>query len=263
MGFSLLITALTVEIYFMINCLWTKARIMYSEEESITFSDIDKTYDLFLTNLASGNDYMPTLTGAFRCSLAMMVAFSSIMGRAGYLEALFVCLFGTIGYELNRHIIENYTNDSGGSSSIFIFGGFMGLAMGAILRLKEKEDSETKMHENYTANSFSAGMALIGTLFTWIFFPILAMDFVDTEVASHTYYTGPLTVWYALAASTIVSFIISPLFNNGILIRDIVYGPIAGGIASSTASYFIVNPVFGILIGFVAGFVQITVMNLI
>lgn len=48
---------------------------------------------------------MATLTGGFRCALANVVAFSAIMGRAGPLEALFVVIFGTIGYELNRQIL--------------------------------------------------------------------------------------------------------------------------------------------------------------
>lgn len=80
--------------------------------------------------------YLATFTGGFRCALSNLIAFSSIMGRAGPLEALFVVIFGTIGYELNRQIIENYTNDSGGTSSIFVFGGFMSLVIGLFRYLK-------------------------------------------------------------------------------------------------------------------------------
>lgn len=263
MGFSLLITALSLEMYFLMNCFWNKATIMYTADETVQFRDIDKTYDLYLTNVSSPNDFMATITGGFRCALAMMVAFSPIMGRAGYLEAALVVIFGTIGYELNRQIIENYSNDSGGTSSIFVFGGFMGLMIGILRKIKEKGTSSTERHENYTANGFSASMAFLGTLFIWVFFPILASDYTDSSIATHTQYTGPYVVWYALAASTLTSFAISAIFNNGVLIRDVIYGSIAGGICSSTASYFIVNPVYGIIIGTTAGLVQVIVMNLV
>ena len=261
LGFSLLITALSIEIYFMMNCFWNKATIMYTAESTTEFKDIDKTYNLYLTNLSAGTDFMATLTGGFRCALAMMVAFSSVIGRAGYLEAFIMVFFGTIGYELNRQIIENYSNDSGGTSHIFVFGGFMGLMMGLLKRTREKNSSDTKTHDNYTANKFTASMALLGTLFTWVFFPSISADYIDADFASHTVYTGPYTVWYSLAASTIISFAISPIFNDGLLIRDIVYGPIAGGVAASTASYYVVNPVYGIVIGVVAGLVQVIIMN--
>lgn len=84
MGFTLLITALSIELYFMINAFWTKAAIYYSADEIIHFWDVDKTYDLYLTNTSEVTDYMATLTGCFRCALAMMVAFSAILGRAGH-----------------------------------------------------------------------------------------------------------------------------------------------------------------------------------
>ena len=103
----------------------------------------------------------------------------------------------------------------------------------------------------------------MGTLFIWVFFPILAADYVEADIAVHTYYTGPYTVWYSLAASTVTSFALSPLFNDGVLIRDIVFGPIAGGIVASSASYYVVNPVYGIVMGVVAAIVQIIIMNLV
>lgn len=68
---------------------------------------------------------------------------------------------------------------------------------------------------------------------------------------------------YALAAATVSSFATSVLINDGLLIRDIVYGPIAGGVISSSASFYVTNPVYGILIGIIGGIVQVVVMNTI
>lgn len=130
----------------MLNAFWSKAVIQWTATTITQFKDDSKTYNFFLTNLSATTDYMATITGGFRCALSNLIAFSAIMGRAGPLEALFVVIFGTIGYELNRQIIENYTNDSGGTSSIFVFGGFMGLVIGLLRYLREKGDNNTIQH---------------------------------------------------------------------------------------------------------------------
>ena len=70
----------------------------------------------------------------------MVVAFSSILGRAGQLQCLIMCLFGTIGFELNRQLIqENIGADAFGTFYIFTFGGFMGLTMGIISYFRERK----------------------------------------------------------------------------------------------------------------------------
>ncbi len=92
---------------------------------------------------------------------------------------------------------------------------------------------------------------------------MLALDYLDQDVAIHTSYTGAYSVIFALSAATLTSFMVSPLFNNGVLVRDIVYGPIAGGVASVTAGYWIINPVYALVIGVVAAMVQVIVMNVI
>jgi hypothetical protein len=139
----------------------------------------------------------------------------------------------------------------------------MGLILGVFRYLSERNESQsTAQHENYTANRFSASFALMGTLMTWIFFPILSMDYSRPD-ALHTVYTGPASVLFALCAATLTSFLLSPIFNDGILIRDIIYGPIAGGVASSTASYWILNPAYALATGVLAAALQIVVMNLI
>lgn len=263
MGFTILITALSIEMYFMMNAFWTKAVINYKVEPQNHFSDSDKTYNFFLTNLSEFPKYHATLSGAFRCALSNLVAFSAIIGRAGPLEALFVTVLGTIGYELNRQILENYSRDAGGSSSIFVFGGFFGLAIGLFRFLKERGDNNTIRHDNYTANRSSASFALIGSVLVWIFFPVLSMDYIAQEVSISTPYTSMYSVIFALCAATLTSFMLSPLFNNGIQIRDIIYGPIAGGVASVTASYWVVNPAYSLVIGVVSAAIQVIVMNLI
>lgn len=89
------------------------------------------------------------------------------------------------------------------------------------------------------------------------------MDYYNPKITTSNVYTGPYGVIFSLCAATITSFVVSALINKGIMIRDVVYGPIAGGVASVTASYWIVNPVYALVIGVVAALVQVVAMNVV
>lgn len=136
LGFALLVTALSLEFYPLANAFWIKVGI----QDNPNFTDFSsKSFTLLLSNfeIKAGSNYSNTITTCFRCALAVLVAFSSILGRAGSLECLIVSLFGIVGFELNRQVISNLGTDSFGTFSIFTFGGFMGLALGFILRIRE------------------------------------------------------------------------------------------------------------------------------
>lgn len=70
--------------------------------------------------------------------MAINVCVSCILGRCGLFEVFVTILVGTIGYELNRRIcVQNFGDDVFGSLYIFAYGGFMGLAIGMILRFRD------------------------------------------------------------------------------------------------------------------------------
>ena len=69
---------------------------------------------------------------------------------------------------------------------------------------------------------------------------------------------------FALASSTITSIMISLIFNAGrVGVRDLIYGTVAGAIASSSASAYITKPIYGILFGFISSTIQVVIMNTI
>jgi hypothetical protein len=134
-GFTFLITALCIELYPLINAFWTKTRI---QNNGLVNNFSDHTYFVVLANSHTPADqaYGNCITNAIKCALAIAVAFSSIVGRAGGLECLLVTSIGAIGFELNRQVILNLAVDSFGAYFIFTYGGFMGLALGLILKTK-------------------------------------------------------------------------------------------------------------------------------
>ena len=65
-----------------------------------------------------------------------------------------------------------------------------------------------------------------------------------------------------MGAGVVGSFCLSALIHGNIIIRDIIHGPIAGGIVVGSASFFITNPVYALVAGFAAGAVQSTIQSI-
>jgi hypothetical protein len=97
LGFTFFITALTIELYPLINNFWTKSGI-HSTPTSVNWTH--STYNLMLANSSLPADklYGNCITNAFKCALAIAIAFSSILGRAGALECFIVTVIGSIGF---------------------------------------------------------------------------------------------------------------------------------------------------------------------
>lgn len=102
---------------------------------------------------------------------------------------------------------------------------------------------------------------MIGAIIIWIFFPILAMDqgmeFADGS--SGAIYYMAYSIWYAISAGITANIGLSLIVYNRIMLRDMIYTIIGAGIASASASYYITNPVYSMLIGIVSGAIQIII----
>ncbi len=263
-GFTFFITAFCIQFYPLINDFWTKARINYSPTP-IYYTD--SRYELYLANanLPSAKLYGNCLANALKCALAVAIAFSSILGRAGHLECLLTAIFGAIGYELNRAVIANLAVDGFGTYSIFTYGGFMGLAMGLILKFKEDrtEGCSTSTHALNNASPFSVSYALLGSIIILALFPVLGYEIdVINNFNMFNLYVTPISIIIGMGASLIGAFIVSSLFNGNFIMRDIIHAPIAGGIVVGSASFFINNPVYALVAGFAGGALQSTIQNL-
>ena len=98
-GFTLLITSFTFQFYFIINGLFTRINLQ---------GGWDNINDLYLPiylneeigqNGTSGvNTFGLTALNAYKCSLAMVISFMGINGRAGPIEALVISFLGTFGF---------------------------------------------------------------------------------------------------------------------------------------------------------------------
>ena len=80
LGFTLFITAFSIQFYPLVNYLWRTANIHANSYQ--------REYVLFLSNsqLPADKSYGNYMSNSFKSPLAIVAAFSSILGRAGALE---------------------------------------------------------------------------------------------------------------------------------------------------------------------------------
>lgn len=262
-GFTFFITALCLELYPLINDFWART-VIVKPASPIDFST--STYNLYLSNasLPSSQLYGNCITNALKCALAVAAAFSSILGRAGPLECFITVVMGTIGFELNRQVVANLSVDGFGTYTIFTFGGFMGLALGVILKFKEDrtEGCSTERNVFNTSSVFTSSYALLGSVVIFTLFPLLANEIdVVNNFNLFNLYNGSVSVLLAMGTAVIGAYCGSTCFNGDIGLRDIVHAPIAGGIVVGSSSLFITNPVYGLAAGFGAGLIQSIIQN--
>lgn len=81
LGFTLLITALTFQLYFLVSGLWTNVNISQANK-TLSWGGKLPVY-LTDSNTSNVQTYGMTAVQAFKCALANSVAFAAIGGRAG------------------------------------------------------------------------------------------------------------------------------------------------------------------------------------
>ena len=65
-----------------------------------------------------------------------------------------------------------------------------------------------------------------------------------------------------MAGSTVMAIGLSSTINHTIAVRDVVQAPTAGAVAIASSAYYITNPVYSLVIGSVAGLIQVTLQTL-
>jgi hypothetical protein len=142
LGFALFIFAFVIQYYPLINAFWTKTQIMGETIHNVPTPEFNKDiwYPYYLTRGTTPGYFENHVVEAFKCAIAIIVAYSCVIGRAGTLEAFFFVLFGVVGFELNRQLcyskfqttVDNF-GDAFGTMNVFTLGGFMGLGAAILL----------------------------------------------------------------------------------------------------------------------------------
>lgn len=181
----------------------------------------------------------------------------------GALECLFLGIFGTVGYELNRQVIVGVGQDFFGTYSIFSFGAYVSLAMGVVLTVREKRNVGFFNYlEKLQGCHQSALHSLFGALLIFVLLPVLAYEGDSSnKFFLFSLTNGPLSVLLSMASAVVASAACGLFYKGSFRVKDILNAVVSGGVISGTASYYITTPVLAVICGTVGAIFQYTLDN--
>lgn len=79
---------------------------------------------------------------------------------------------------------------------------------------------------------------------------------LGTVANSFTLYTTVICVVLSISASTLTSVAIGLIAKGNLVVRHLVYGPVAGAIIGGASSYYTSNPTYALVVGATGGILQ-------
>jgi ammonium transporter Rh len=185
------------------------------------------------------------------CAGSVLITFGVLLGKVNPSQILFISIIETILFSLNESIgLQIGVDDVGGTMTIHMFGAFFGYGCTWMLTPKEAYG-----HENNAANYHSDIMAMIGTIFLWMFWP----SFNGALCVANAQERAVVNTLLSLCGSCVVAFIASHVFrgHHKFFMVDIQNATLAGGVAMGACADLLIEPGSAVGIGGVAGLVSV------
>ncbi|VVU95554.1 Ammonium Transporter Family [seawater metagenome] len=232
LGYTLLITAMVIQASILINGFFHNC-----------FKNEWHNLELTIESL---------ITGDFAAAV-VLISLGAVLGRLNPLQIFIMALVELIFYSINESIgvILYEAVDMGGSMYVHTFGAFFGLAVSWVITKISCRHSLRDRKANKNSNT----LAMIGTLFLWMFWPsfngALAIGYAQHRVVINTV--------FALSASCIGAFLMSQLVNkdNKFNMEHILNATLAGGVAVGSSADLVIAPYGALITGFVAGVISV------
>lgn len=154
-------------------------------------------------------------------------------------------------YEINRQLTTLFAIDYGGTMSIFLFGGAMGSTLSLILYIKQSD--LIKGHVEYATKKLNRTLALIGSAFCWVFFPVINMD-ISPQL--FFYSNAGLSTIICISSCVATTIGICLTVDARIHVRNLITAPIAGGVIVGSSSANIYTALEAIMLGMLAAVLQ-------
>lgn len=197
-----------------------------------------------LYNWASIEINLYFVTMAAYLVATVLVSYGAVIGRVSLFQMLFVVFFETIIAAANVVIGFNQlmVTDPGGSMYIHTFGASFGLALSLAIGDKSSKSPSATRH--------NATMAMIGTLFLFMFWPSFNAALLTGTAQMRAVYCTLISI----CVSCVVTFALSSAINKRkFTMEDIQNATIAGGVAIGAACNMLTNVWGAAAVGFVAG----------
>ena len=78
----------------------------------------------------------------------------------------------------------------------------------------------------------------------------------NSSINSFTLYTTVICVILSISASTLTSIAIGLIVKGNLVVRHLIYGPVAGAVIGGASSYYTSNPTYALVVGAAGGILQ-------
>ncbi|KAJ6232702.1 rh50 [Anaeramoeba flamelloides] len=165
---------------------------------------------------------------------SVLIAIKGVLGKVTPLQIFLIAILQIILYSTNYCLNVVYFGviDSGRGMLLHLFSAFFGFTLTSTLTSHVK----TIKNPNRNSDNFTDVISLLGTCVLWIFLPSIngAISIRGGK------YRATINTIFSICSSTVISFAISALRNNG-------------GVAIASAADLYVTPFMAILVGFISG----------
>jgi ammonium transporter Rh len=188
------------------------------------------------------------MRGAFAGG-AVLITFGFVLGTFSPLQMIATAICEVILYTINEEIgIALGAADAGGSMTIHMFGAYFGVAL-SIVAYWAHGGRKRHSHEHNRASRQTDILAMIGTLFLWLFWPTFNSA-IAGEMGKERAIVNTVI---ALLGSCVTTFGMSHFLNGRLEMPDIQNATLAGGVAMGAAAEMAVGPGGAMFIGSCAG----------
>ncbi|KAF7236426.1 Ammonium transporter Rh type A [Varanus komodoensis] len=184
----------------------------------------------------------------------VLISLGAVLGKTSPVQMLIMAIFEITIFACNEYLVVEIlqATDTGASMTIHAFGAYFGLAVARMLYRPGLKNG----HENEGSSYHSDLLAMIGTLFLWLFWPSFNSAIAHAGEAQQT---AIINTYCSLAACTLTAFATSVLVEHrGKL--DMVHiqnATLAGGVAVGSCADLSILPFGAMLIGSLAGIISV------
>ncbi|XP_009987243.1 PREDICTED: LOW QUALITY PROTEIN: ammonium transporter Rh type B-like, partial [Tauraco erythrolophus] len=210
----------------------------------------------FLYFFRNGKIYVgaPSMVSADFCAAAVLISTGALLGRVNPAQMLLLTLLGVTLFTLNEYTLLTLmgVSDSGGSLTVHTFGAYFGLMVSRILHQPRMDKRKERQDTGHQADIF----AVVGTICLWIFWPSFTSA---TAVHDNAEPWAVLNTYFSLAASTLATFVLSPVLYEESTLRmvQIQDATLAGAAVMGMAGEMLVTPFGALIAGFLAGLISL------
>ncbi|NXD44942.1 RHBGB protein, partial [Copsychus sechellarum] len=190
-----------------------------------------------------------SLVSADFCTAAVLISTGAVLGRVNPVQLLLLALLEVTVCTLNEFILLSLmgVSDSGRSLTLHTFGAYFGLVVSRFLHQPHKDKG--KREELQSMGQQRDVFAVLGTIFLWIFWPSFTSNAENWAV---------LNTYFSLVASTVATFILSPVLCEESTPRmvQIQDATLAGMAVMGMAGEMLVTPFGALIAGFLVGLIS-------